>query len=347
MARQGKKLKLTNEERNELITMSRSMVLQYRYVLRAKIILQWSEEKTLSESELLLSTSRPTIVKWRKRFSEKRIDGLMDAPRPGKTSAIAPEVSAKIIELACRKPGKGYTNWSQRRIAKEVGVSQSKVCRVLKAADLKPHKTEYWCGKSTDPEFEKKVIDIIGLYLSPPQKALVLCVDEKTQIQALDRTQPELPLKIGNPRRLTTTYKRHGTVSLIAALSVHEGEITAKTIDKNNSDNFLSFLKSLYRRYPGKELHIVLDNLSVHKNKKVMAWVEKRRKLTLHFTPTYSSWMNQIEIWFNILTKDVLKGGVWHSKMQLVSQILEYIETYNKERAKPFSWTYTGKTLVA
>lgn len=347
MARQGKKLKLTNEERSELITMSRSMVLQYRYVLRAKIILRWSEEKTLSESELLLSTSRPTIVKWRKRFSEKRIDGLMDAPRPGKISVIAPEVSAKVIELACRKPGKGYTNWSQRRIAKEVGVSQSKVCRVLKAADLKPHKTEYWCGKSTDPEFEKKVIDIIGLYLSPPQKALVLCVDEKTQIQALDRTQPELPLKVGNPRRLTTTYKRHGTVSLIAALSVHEGEITAKTIDKNNSDNFLAFLKSLYRKYPGKELHIVLDNLSVHKNKKVMAWVEKRRKLILHFTPTYSSWMNQIEIWFNILTKDVLKGGIWHSKKQLVSQLLEYIKTYNKERAKPFSWTYTGKILAA
>ena len=347
MARQGKKLKLTSEERNELITMSRSMVLQYRYVLRAKIILQWFEEKTLSESELLLSTSRPTIVKWRKRFSEKRIDGLMDAPRPGKTSVIAPEVSAKVIELACRKPGKGYTNWSQRRIAREVGVSQSKVCRVLKAADLKPHKTEYWCGKSTDPEFEKKVIDIVGLYLSPPQKALVLCVDEKTQIQALDRTQPELPLKIGKPRRLTTTYKRHGTISLIAALSVHEGEITAKTIDKNNSDNFLAFLKSLYRKYPGKELHIVLDNLSVHKNKKVMAWVEKRRKLTLHFTPTYSSWMNQIEIWFNILTKDVLKGGIWHSKKQLVSQLLEYIKTYNKERAKPFSWTYTGNILAA
>jgi len=347
MARQGKKIKLTNEEKNELITMSRSMILQYRYVLRAKIILQWFEGKTLSESESLLSASRPTIVKWRKRFLEKRIDGLRDAPRPGKQSTIAPEVSVKVIELACKKPGKGYTNWSQRRIAGEVGVSQSKVCRILKEADLKPHKTEYWCGKSTDPEFEKKVIDIVGLYLSPPQNALILCVDEKTQIQALDRTQPALPLRVGNPRRLTTTYKRHGTVSLIAALSVHEGEITAKTIDKNNSDNFLAFLKSLYRKYPGKELHIVLDNLSVHKNKKVVEWVEKRRKLTLHFTPTYSSWINQIEIWFNILTKDVLKGGIWHSKRQLVNQILEYIKTYNKERAKPFSWTYAGKTLAA
>lgn len=347
MARRGKKIELSNEEKSELMTMSRSMSLEYRYVLRAKIILQWSEDKTLKESESLLLTSKPTIVKWRKRFWEKRIDGLKDAPRPGKQSTITPELIAEVVELTRKKPGKGYTNWSQRRIAEEAGICQSKVCRILKAVDLKPHKTDYWCGKSTDPEFEKKVIDIIGLYMSPPQNALVLCVDEKTQIQALDRTQPELPLRIGNPRRLTTTYKRHGTVSLVAALSVHEGEITAKTIDKNNSDNFLAFLKSLYRKYPRKELHIVLDNLSVHKNKKVMQWAEKRRKLTLHFTPTYSSWLNQIEIWFNILTKDVLKGAIWHSKKQLVNQILEYIKTYNKERAKPFSWTYTGNTLVA
>lgn len=343
MARKGIKITLSNDEKNELKTMSRSMVLEYRYVLRAKIILQWSENKTLSESEVLLKVSRPTIVKWRKRFLEKRIDGLKDAPRPGKVTTIEPEVIAKVIELACSKPGKGYTNWSQRRLAKEVGISQSKVCKILKKADLKPHKTEYWCGKSTDPEFEKKVIDIVGLYLSPPQNALILCVDEKTQIQALDRTQPSLPLVVGNPKRLTTTYKRHGTVSLVAALSVHNGEITGRSINKNNSDNFLAFLKSLYRKYPRKELHIVLDNLSVHKNKKVMRWAEKRIRLTLHFTPTYSSWLNQIEIWFNILTKDVLKGGIWHSKKQLVNQILEYIITYNMERARPFKWTYTGK----
>jgi transposase len=347
MARPGKKAELTKEEKNELITMSRSMTLQQRYVLRAKIILHWSDGRTLDESESLLSISRPTIVKWRKRFLAKRLAGLKDAPRPGKQATITAEIRVKVIKLACQKPGKGYTNWSQRRIAKEVGTSQSGVCRILKEANLKPHKTEYWCGKSTDPEFEKKVIDIVGLYLSPPQKALVLCVDEKTQIQALDRTQPELPLRKGNPRRLTTTYKRHGTVSLIAALAVHEGEITAKTMAKNNSANFLAFLKSLYRKYPRKELHIVLDNLSVHKNKQVMAWAKQKGKLTLHFTPTYSSWLNQIEIWFNILTKDVLKGGIWHSKKQLVSQILEYIKTYNKERAKPFRWTYTGKALVA
>jgi len=346
MARKGQKVTLTNEEKAELLAMSRSMTLEYRYVLRAKIILQWSENKTMDATEASLSVSRPTIAKWRKRFLEKRIEGLKDAQRPGKPLTIAPEVRAKVIELACSKPGKGYINWSQRRLAKQVGISQSQVCRILKEAAIKPHKVEYWCGKSTDPEFEKKVIDIVGLYLSPPQNALVLSVDEKTQIQALDRTQPELPLRSGNVKRLTSTYKRHGTVSLIAALSVHDGEIIAKTIDRNNSDNFLAFLKSLYRRYPGKHLHVILDNLSVHKNKKVMEWVEKRRRLTLHFTPTYSSWLNQIEIWFNILTKDVLKGGVWRSKKQLVRQLLEYIENYNKERAKPFRWTYTGKPLT-
>jgi transposase len=217
----------------------------------------------------------------------------------------------------------------------------------LQEADLKPHKTEYWCGKSTDPEFEEKMLNIIGLYLSPPKNALVLCVDEKTQIQALDRTQPELPLRTGNPKRLTTTYKRHGTASLIAALSVHAGEITAKPIKRSDSDTFLTFLKGLYRKYPRKHLHVIVDNHSVHKDKKVTEWVAKSRRLSLHFTPTYSSWLNQIEIWFNILTKDVLKDAVWHSKRQMVEQIMAYIKHYNQERAKPFKWTYTGKPLTA
>lgn len=174
---------------------------------------------------------------------------------------------------------------------------------------------------------------------------MVICVDEKTQIQALDRTQPVLPLKEKAPKRLTTTYKRNGTVSLIAALAVHSGEITARPVKSNNADNFLSFLKKLDRTYRKKKLHIIVDNLSVHKNQKVKDWLKTKRKITLHFTPTYSSWLNQVEIWFNILTKDVIKGGIWKSKEQLTSQIMEYIDTYNKTRAKPFAWTYTGDTL--
>ena len=170
------------------------------------------------------------------------------------------------------------------------------------------------------------MIAIVGLYLNPPEKALVLSVDEKTQIQALDRTQPELPLRAGHPRRLTTTYKRNGTVNLVAALAVHTGEITAKEIDRNNSVNFLKFLKQLDRKYRNVELHLIMDNLSVHKNKTVRQWLAGKRKFHVHFTPTYSSWLNQIEIWFSILTHDILKDGVWHSKQHLFDQLMSYIK---------------------
>ena len=251
-----------------------------------------------------------------------------------------------VVQKACEKPTGGYTNWSQERIAKQVGISQSKVHQILKQADLKPHKIDYWCGKSPDPEFESKMVNIVGLYMNPPENAIVLCVDEKTQIQALDRTQPVLPLKEKAPKRLTATYKRNGTVALIAALAVHSGEITAKTIKSNNADNFLVFLKKLDRTYRNKTLHIIVDNLSVHKNQKIKDWLSSKRKIKLHFTPTYFSWLNQVEIWFNMLTKDVLKGGVWKSVEQLSSQMLEYIDTYNQTRAKPFAWTYTGNVLT-
>ena len=223
-------------------------------------------------------------------------------------------------------------------------MSQTKVHQILEEHELKPHKSQYWCGKSPDPDFEAKMLDIVGLYLDPPENAIVLSVDEKTQIQALDRTQPVLPLKQGNPKRLTTTYKRNGTVALIAALAVHHGEITADTVDKNNSVNFLKFLKKIYRKYRGKHLHVIADNLKVHKQKDVTEWVDSKDNLTIHFTPTYSSWLNQIEIWFGFLSRDVLKDAVWHSKKQLEDQLMAYVKTYNETRAKPFTWTYTGQS---
>jgi DNA-binding Lrp family transcriptional regulator len=175
-------------------------------------------------------------------------------------------LGARIVQKACEKPEGGYTSWSQRRIAKELGMSQSTVQKTLKEHILKPHKVDYWCGKSTDPEFEAKMLNVIGLYLNPDKNAMVLSVDEKTQIQALDRSQPELPLRSGNAKRLTATYKRNGTVSLIAALAVHHGEITAQTIEKNNHENFLKFLKKLYRKYPKKHLHIIADQISLGKD---------------------------------------------------------------------------------
>lgn len=234
-----------------------------------------------------------------------------------------------------------------RKLAEATGHSKSAVQQILAEGAIKPHKTKYWCGKSPDPEFEEKQAAILGLYLNPPENALVLCVDEKSQIQALDRTQPLLPMRPGNPKRLTATYKRNGTTCLLAALAVHAGTVEGRCVESSNHEEFLKFLKSLYRKFPGKHLHVIVDNLAVHKHQKVMAWLESKRRMTLHFTPTYSSWLNQVEIWFNIFARDVLKDGVWRSKQQLVSQIMEYVKNYNQLWAKPFKWTYTGKPLAA
>lgn len=345
MARKPIHYQVSEQQREELVTMQRSLKLQKRYVDRAKVIILSSEGMTIDQIMEQTRLSRRAVNKWRQRFKSTGITGLKDAHRPGKRPVITQEQKLLVIQKACSKPEGGYTNWSQARIAKEVGISQSRVFQILKETDLKPHKIEYWCGKSPDPEFEAKMINIVGLYMNPPENAIVLCVDEKTQIQALDRSQPLLPLKPGHPRRLTATYKRNGTVALIAALAVHTGEITAKTMTSNNASNFLKFLKKLDRNYTGKKLHIIVDNLSVHKNKEVKKWIEGKRKFKLHFTPTYSSWLNQVEIWFNLLTKDVIKGGIWESSEQLASQLLEYVDTYNKTRAKPFEWTYTGNPL--
>lgn len=345
MARIAQPMIATAEQYQELLVMQRSLKIEKRYSQRAEIIVLSLAGKSLEEIIERTGLSRPIVNKWRQRFRQHGLEGLKDAARSGKPSVITAKQKAMVIQKACEKPSGGYTNWSQERIANQVGISQSKVHQILKQADLKPHKIEYWCGKSPDPEFESKMINIVGLYMNPPENAIVLCVDEKTQIQALDRTQPILPLKEKAPKRLTTTYKRNGTIALIAALAVHSGEITAKTIKRNNAENFLAFLKKLDRTYRNKKLHIIVDNLSVHKNQTVKEWLAGKRKIKIHFTPTYSSWLNQVEIWFNMLTKDVLKGGVWKSVEQLSSQLLEYIDTYNQTRAKAFAWTYTGNAL--
>ena len=278
---------------------------------------------------------------------EAGLDDLLDLPRSGRPPEITPETRLAVVALATSAPPDGSTRWSTRRLAKEAGIGASSVHSILHEAELQPHRTRYWCGRSPDPEFATKQAAVLGLYLDPPLGALVICVDEKSQIQALDRTQPELPMRPGSPRRLSATYKRHGTVCLLAALSVHTGEIAGRCVDKNDHVTFLRFLKSLYRAHPRTELHVILDNHSAHTQKDVMAWAARRRRLTLHFTPTYASWLNQVEIWFNIFARDVLKDAVWHSKAELVKQIMAYIRSYTSTRAKPFRWTYTGKPLTA
>lgn len=343
MARTGTPLNLTDAQRVELERIYRVPSAEHRMHQRAHIVLLADQGHSYDSIMQQAGVSRAVVAKWKHRYIEQGIEGLADRPRPGPEPVYGLEDQARVVEKACTKPAGGYSNWSQQRIAAEVGMSQATVCRILAAHQLRPHKTEYWCGRSPDPEFETKMTEIVGLYLDPPDNALVLSVDEKTQIQALDRSQPELPLQTGRPRRLTTTYKRHGTVGLRAALHVHSGQILATPIERNDGEGFLKFLKKLDRTYRGKTLHIIADNFSAHKHHNVKKWLAGKRKFVMHYTPTYSSWLNQIEIWFSILSKDVLKDAVWHSTKQLVDQLSEYITTYNLERGAPFAWTYDGK----
>jgi putative transposase len=338
---------LTNEERSTLKMWANAATSEQRMVQRARVILLSAEEMKLTEISQRIGLSSQNCSKWRVRFSQARLEGLQDRLGRGKPRTITVEQRLAVIKMACSTPPDGANRWSVRRLAKNNGLSIATIHRILNEGAIKPHRVKYWCGRSPDPEFEEKQAAILGLYLDPPDNALVLAVDEKSQIQALDRTQPELPMKPGQPRRQTVSYTRHGTTCLLAALAVHEGQVDGRCLDRHSHQEFLAFLKHLYRKYPGKQLHLIADNFSAHKHKKVMAWAGKRRRLTLHFTPTYASWLNQIEIWFGIFTRDVIKGGVWHSKQELVSQIIYYIKRYNQEQAKPFRWTYTGKPLTA
>lgn len=347
MGRKAKQIFLDEEEYKTLKMWERSGKTEQRLSQRAKVILLSSQGITLKDISGKTGLSWQNCLKWRARFQREGIEGLKDKGRSGRPSIINPKKKASVIALACSKPPDGNTVWSCRKLAKKTGLGVATIHRILNGGQIKPHKVKYWCGRSNDPEFEEKQAAIIGLYLNPPENAVVLAIDEKSQIQALDRTQPMLPMREGNPKRLTATYKRHGTTCLLASLAVHEGRIDGRCVERQTHEEFLNFLKHLYRQYPNKHLHVIVDNLSAHKHDKVMKWVNAKRRLTLHFTPTYASWLNQVEIWFNIFSRDVLKGGVWHSKRELVKQIMDYIKYYNKKRAKPFKWTYTGKPLAA
>jgi putative transposase len=345
MARKKLRFSLSEDEYQTLKMWERAGKTEQRMVKRARVILLSAEGKRVEQISKESGLSKQSCSKWRLRFVESGLDGLRDERRRGRPPLYKSEARTKVISLACSKPTDGSNQWSIREIARATGMGSTTVHRILHDGDIKPHKVDYWCGKSPDPEFEEKQGAILGLYLDPPDNALVLAIDEKSQIQALDRTQPVLPLTNGKPKRLTATYRRHGTTCLLAALAVHQGEVDGRCVDRHSHEEFLSFLKYLYRKYPGKQLHVILDNFSAHKHKKVLEWVSHRRRLTLHFTPTYASWLNQIEIWFNIFARDVIKGGVWHSKKELIDQIMHYIKKYNEEKAKPFNWTYSGKLL--
>jgi len=255
-----------------------------------------------------------------------------------------PDIRVRIAAEACRPP-EGVTHWSTRDLAKHIGgVSSATVQRVLAAEEIKPHLQEMWLN-SQDPDFEAKQAEIIGLYLNPPENALVLSVDERTQMQALGRIAPDKPVRPGSPAKREFEYIRHGTKSLLAALAVHSGEVTGSCYDRHTHVEFLDFLRALDKAYPSGELHLIVDNLSVHKHEDVRKWLSRHRRIRFHFTPTHASWLNQIELWFSILSRKLLKRGIFNSKQELVAKVMDYIEMYN-QTARPFQWTYTGDPLT-
>lgn len=346
MGRRRAELSLTDDERTTLTMWTRAGTTEQRLSQRALIILLSAEGCPWDEICQQAKLSTTNGLKWVRRFRKLRLEGLKDEPRSGRPPTYTPIEKVSVTALACTVPKDDCNAWTQRGLANAAGMSKSTVHRILTAGAVKPHKIDHWCGKSPDPEFEAKQTEIIGLYMNPPDNALVLSVDEKSQIQAIDRTQPELPLCPGHPRRQTETYTRHGTVCLLASLIVHEGHVDGRCIDKHTHAEFLAFLKYLYRKYPRRQLHVICDNFSAHKHAAVKEWASHRRRLALHFTPTYASWLNQVEIWFRIFSRDVIRGGAWPSKAELIKQIVGYIDSYNQTRAHPFTWTYTGQPLA-
>jgi transposase len=335
-------LTLSEDEQEELERMSLSRSLPAGDVFRARLILMLAEGRSYGEIQQRLQTTAPTISKWRKRFVEQRMDGLAQERHPGqKPSVITPQLQAKVLAATRRKPSDGSTHRSCRKLAKELGIGKDVVHRIWRTAGLRPHRLERYLA-SNDPDFESKAADIIGLYLNPPQHAAVFCVDEKSAIQALDRLDPVLPMSPGRAERHGFEYYRHGTLSLYAALDVKTGKVHGKTAARHTSDEFVAFLGQVVGQCKrNQEIHIIVDNLSAHKTGKVEEFLHIHPHVKLHFTPTYSSWLNQVEIWFARMEREVIARGIFTSVKDLARKLMRYIQAYSAS-AKPFRWKYAN-----
>lgn len=337
-------IELGPEERKRLSRWRDSPTTEQRLALRAAIVLMLSEGKNVTEVARRCNTSRQSVGKWKGRFLHEGVEGLYDADRPGRPPKYGSKKEEEIIKATLSQPDV-ETHWSARRLAREVGVSHMTVYRVWRRYGLQPHRVETF-KYSKDPQLAEKIIDVVGLYLYPPEGALVLCVDEKTQVQALDRTQPLLPMRPGLPARQTHDYKRHGTTSLFAALDVATGNVVGRCKKRHRHQEFLSFLRLLDRHYPVKDIHLVLDNYTTHKHAKVKEWLAQRPRFHLHFTPTSASWINQVETWFSILTSQRVRRGSFRSVRELVDAIQKFIDKWNAN-AHPFRWTKSADEIIA
>ena len=337
---------LAPTERARLEEWSRRPKSSQSMALRARVILGAAAGKSNLELADELKTTRLTVGKWRQRFLAKRLDGLLDEPRPGAPRKIHDADIERVVTLTLESTPKNATHWSTRSMAAATGMNRETIGRIWRAFSLQPHRTETF-KLSTDPLFVDKVRDIVGLYMNPPDKALVLCVDEKSQIQALDRSQPVLPMRPGQAERRSHDYVRHGTTSLFAALDIATGNVIGEMHRRHRAAEFRQFLDTIDAAVPRDlDVHLVLDNYGTHKTAAIRRWLAKRPRFHVHFTPTSASWLNQVERWFATLTARRVRRGVFKSTRQLEAAIKSYLDAYN-EAPKPFVWTKSADDILA
>jgi transposase len=336
-------LGLSDADRVALASWTRSCTQSAGRAERARIVLAVADGAGTSAAARQVGVSRPTVIKWRDRFAADGLAGLEDGARTGRPKKID---DAAIIAATLEPPPEklGVTHWSSRLLGKHLGIGDATVARAWRKYHVKPWRRETF-KFSTDPELEAKVRDVVGLYLYPPQNAIVVCVDEKSQIQALNRTAPILPLRPGLPEKATHDYKRNGTTTLFAALEVATGKVTDQCYDRHGKAEFLDFLKKVAKAYPRRELHVVLDNYHTHKHDDINRWLAKNRRVTLHFTPTSGSWLNLVEVFFGIITRHTIRRGSFDSVKQLVGAIRTFINSWN-DRCHPFTWTKTADEIL-
>jgi len=338
-------LVVSESDRAALRAIVRASTSEQRAVRRARVVLRSADGAAIEHIAAETGIAIMTVKLWRRRYAEAGLAGLVDASRSGRPPVYTREQRDRVIALTLAPPPEGVTHWSARRLGEVVGMSETTVWRIWQAARLKPHRVETF-KYSSDPDLEAKVRDVVGLYLDPPERAVVLSLDEKTQVQALDRTQPLLPLRPGQVERHTHDYTRNGITSLFAALEVGSGRVTQEARARHTGADFLAFLRRVARSYPETELHVILDNVSTHKTPAVNAWLARHPRVTFHFTPTSASWLNQIETWFSILTRQALQRGSFGSVKELVATIDTFTDRWNAG-ATPFIWIKDADQILA